>query len=285
MKLFVDMDGVLTDFDLKASELLDVPRDDVQDYIKEHSKRSWFKIDRAGENFWKNMKWMPDGKELWKNVEIYRPTILTSPSRHPSSFEGKKKWLGNEIGEVPYIIDSDKSKYAENKSFILIDDREKNIDAWEKAGGTGILHKSTRNTIDKLQKILSNIKYAHQMNQVPMNKIVNYLDRIASDLEDKGLLKEAEKIDAISNTLDKIAAEKWIQKADPEEGKFEKWCKDHGFEKGVCQSCINKAAEEGGEAARMANFAVNVSKGKYHYPKKKDASNYSYIKAGEKSKG
>ena len=62
---------------------------------------------------------------------------------------------------------------------------------------------------------------------------------------------------------------KWIQKAVPEshEGKFGEWCKRNGFS-GVCQECINKAVSAGGHAAKMANFAINVSKGKYHHPNK-----------------
>lgn len=61
---------------------------------------------------------------------------------------------------------------------------------------------------------------------------------------------------------------KWIQKAVPEsrEGKFEKWCKSQGYD-GVCQSCINDAVAAGGVPQKMALFAVNVSNGKYTYPK------------------
>lgn len=101
------------------------------------------------------------------------------------------------------------------------------------------------------------------------------LDGIADSLQKQGLKKEATEIDIITNTIEKTAKEKkWIQKAVPEshEGKFGKWCKSHGFEEGVCQSCIDKAIAEGGNPARMANFAINVSKGKYHHPKDKKAS-------------
>jgi len=61
----------------------------------------------------------------------------------------------------------------------------------------------------------------------------------------------------------------WIQKADVKSGKFGAWCKKHGFKEGVCQSCINKAISTGGSAAKMANFAINTSQGKYKHPKKK----------------
>jgi len=80
--------------------------------------------------------------------------------------------------------------------------------------------------------------------------------------------KELEELKIQSEEL--AVAKKWIQKAvSPKtEGDFEAWCKRQGF-KGVCQECINKAAKVGGRAAKMALFAVNVSKGKYTYPKKK----------------
>ena len=45
-----------------------------------------------------------------------------------------------------------------------------------------------------------------------------------------------------------------------------KWCKSNGF-KGVCQACIDKAVAQGGNPSKMANFAINVSKGKYSHPK------------------
>ena len=62
----------------------------------------------------------------------------------------------------------------------------------------------------------------------------------------------------------------WIQKAvTPEEkGKFTDWCKKRGY-KGVGQTCINEAISAGGSAAQMANFAINVSKGKYKHQRRK----------------
>ena len=51
------------------------------------------------------------------------------------------------------------------------------------------------------------------------------------------------------------------------EGKFDKWCKKNGFKDGVSQEAINAALKAGGDAKKMAVFAVNMSKGKYKYPK------------------
>ncbi len=60
---------------------------------------------------------------------------------------------------------------------------------------------------------------------------------------------------------------KWIQDAvsEKDKGKFKAYCKREGYS-GVSQECINHAIKQGGHAAKMANFAINVSKGKYHHP-------------------
>ena len=106
-----------------------------------------------------------------------------------------------------------------------------------------------------------------------MDRIIEMLDEVANKVQAAGLKKEAAEIDKISNTIEVLAGKKkkWIQKAVPEshEGKFEKWCKSNGFN-GVCQACINKAVDVGGNAQKMALFAVNVSNGKYTYPDKND---------------
>jgi len=105
------------------------------------------------------MEFMPDGRKLWDAIKKYDPTILSSPTRHPSSVEGKKKWLKENLPGVPYIIESKKEKYAEPGA-ILIDDREKNIKKWEDAGGIGILYKNAESTIKKLDEIMAKEKDA-----------------------------------------------------------------------------------------------------------------------------
>lgn len=95
-------------------------------------------------------------------------------------------------------------------------------------------------------------------------KLENML-RDISKKEREPVLSKSKKV--IVSAVSK-SAKKWIQKAvdEEDEGKFTQWCKDHGYENGVCQSCIDEAAQKGGHAAQMANFAVNASQGKYTYP-------------------
>lgn len=200
------MDGVLTDFDRQLSNVLNKPSKGGNSFL---STEVWKKIEKAGEEFWSEMPWIAGGKRLWDYVARYNPTILTAPARHEDSKTGKRKWLKNNLPGVPYIIETKKEIYAE-PSAILIDDREKNIKKWNEAGGTGILHKDYDNTIKKIEEIMSKKsaciipESSPDLNGVMymLHHIVGSLDRIADCLENKGLLKEAEEVDVLSNTLE-----------------------------------------------------------------------------------
>ena len=50
---------------------------------------------------------------------------------------------------------SQKAAFAFEGS-VLIDDRQKNIEAWENAGGIGILHTSAKETIETLKELRNN---------------------------------------------------------------------------------------------------------------------------------
>lgn len=78
-------------------------------------------------------------------------------------------------------------------------------------------------------------------------------------------LKESELKALIEKVITESGDDKFIQKATKEmkkkgtEGKFGKWCKDHGFGEEVTLKCINKAMKsEDGEVVKMANFAKNI---------------------------
>lgn len=150
MRIYLDLDGVLTDFDKQLSKLLGRPTTMDKEG---NDPKTWGAITRAGTKFWATMDWMPGGDMLWQEIKKYEPIVLTAPSNHKSSYEGKKEWLKKNLPGVPFIIEQDKYKYASPES-ILIDDREKNINKWEKSGGIGILHKSAPKTLIKLAEII-----------------------------------------------------------------------------------------------------------------------------------
>lgn len=78
-------------------------------------------------------------------------------------------------------------------------------------------------------------------------------------------LSESQLRDIIEKVVLESKDEKFIQKATKEiekkgtEGKFGKWCKDHGFGEEVTLKCINKAMKSDDSAVvKMANFAKNI---------------------------
>ena len=149
-KIYCDMDGVLADFESGYEKLTGV---DLKGEFKK-GEDFWDPISKAGIGFWAGLKWMPDGQKLWDYLKPFDPVLLSAPSREQSSRIGKHVWVKQKIPGTKLILRyaSQKQELA-NPESILIDDRQVNIDQWEAAGGIGILHTSTDNTISQLQKL------------------------------------------------------------------------------------------------------------------------------------
>lgn len=155
-QLYVDHDGVLADFNAEFEKF---GQGTPEEYNKTHGKESLYNlINENTDHFWLDMKWMPDGKELWDFVKDMNPTILTTPAETVKNcVEDKEIWMERELGDIDVIMSIDKYEYAHPKA-ILIDDRAKNIDPWVKAGGIGILHTSAKTSIQELKKYLDKNK-------------------------------------------------------------------------------------------------------------------------------
>lgn len=151
-KIYCDMDGVLVDFERGYEELTGMtPREADQ---KGSPDQFWEPIDKAGASFWIKLKWMPDGKALWEYIKKYNPELLSAPSIEESSKIGKRVWVKRELPGVKLILRpaSQKQQFA-TPNAILIDDRGKNIEQWKQAGGIGIKHTSTLDTIKQLKQL------------------------------------------------------------------------------------------------------------------------------------
>jgi len=161
-EVFVDMDGVLTDFERRFEQFAGVTPDEFMSqkeiqYGKDKANEQfWELVDKQiGVRFWAGMPWMPEGEELYKYIKKYKPSILTSPSREESSRIGKGVWVKRNMSGVPVKFGygaSGKAKFA-GPNKILIDDREDNISSWKAAGGIGILFKNTEQVKNELSKL------------------------------------------------------------------------------------------------------------------------------------
>lgn len=144
MKLYVDMDGVLADFDGQVrSKFSDIGSDEkVSDYINRIGKDKFWHDVEAIDDFWISIPPLQDKlPELFKSLRKRFPhiMILTAPARDPNCIPQKKEWIEKHIGPgVMSLYEKDKYIYACPKS-ILIDDTESKINDWNGAGGIGIL--------------------------------------------------------------------------------------------------------------------------------------------------
>lgn len=156
MKIFCDLDGVLTDFDGRFIELFGIH---PKEFINAYGYSSfWASITSRAKDFWCGIQWKSDGKELWQYISPYNPIILSSvpTSMAKIATQCKEQWIKKELGlDIHYHITTRKEKqnFSAN-DHILIDDMKKNIEEWSQRGGVGILHIRADDTINELQKLM-----------------------------------------------------------------------------------------------------------------------------------
>ncbi len=157
-QLFVDLDGVLVDFETG------VRRATGKEPSELHPRSMWPAI--AGtKGFYDRLGWMPDGRDLWQVVNDFQPVILTGLPMGKWAEPQKRSWCERELSsDIPVITGMSRRKadlahiwLEENelsdKTPILIDDRLKIKEPWEAAGGIFILHLSAADSIEKLKEL------------------------------------------------------------------------------------------------------------------------------------
>jgi len=164
-QIYCDMDGVLCDFEGRFEHFTGLSPDQYRAKAqKEYGEKKvdekfWDIIDhQVGLRFWRGMPWMSEGRELWDYIKPYKPTLLTAPSWHNSSREGKQLWaedhLNTEKIKIPIIFkQADKKANLSGPNKILIDDREDTIMDWKHKNGIGILYTSTKQVINDLKQL------------------------------------------------------------------------------------------------------------------------------------
>lgn len=162
--IYVDMDGVLSDFDKHYHDMFGVlPRQVRETKVKGQYTEYWNKIiDARG---FANLPLFPGAEELVsylntldrKKVNI---CILTSSGgfdRHVDVQDQKLYWLAYYKMKFPAVVVPGrrfKSGFADDRSF-LIDDTLSNIEEFIAAGGEAVQHTNASVTISKLKEWLS----------------------------------------------------------------------------------------------------------------------------------
>jgi hypothetical protein len=152
--LYLDLDGVLANFDKAAGALMGTDNIYKYEFIWGANK-FWEKLN-VDEEFFASLEVMPDAWDLLGAVGHLAPTILTAlPRDNPELIDKQKReWVSDNLGgyEVITCQTKDKPNYCEPGD-ILIDDRAINRDAWVAKGGTYIIHTTAERTIGTLQAL------------------------------------------------------------------------------------------------------------------------------------
>lgn len=148
--IFVDMDGVVADFDGHYEALFGVR----PARWPQHDTHNWAQVD-ACSDFFLTIPMMADAQELLDGLRPREFTMLTGvPASVDQCANQKIEWCRLNIGSDQSIICCpSKDKYLHGRpGDILIDDWLRYRDRWVVMGGVFIHHTSARSSLEKLRE-------------------------------------------------------------------------------------------------------------------------------------
>ena len=185
LRVYVDMDDVVVDLlgGLRALWPDANIGDDIWDIDKvlgiTHAQ-FWAKIVETP-YFWEDLDFTPQGRDLIDWLDDRDDAIdwafASSPSRCPLAAHGKYKWIAahakHKLGST--VLLEEKWRLAQ-KNVVLIDDRDYNLDAFEREGGIAIpwprgWNKAKADSIRAFQVVTNNLERLLQ--HVPTTHTLN----------------------------------------------------------------------------------------------------------------
>ena len=155
--IYLDMDGVIANFEKRYIELFNVEPSSARDYKEFNTFFDKFVAD----GHFETLEMMPDAMDLVRALRNALPPtqILSSTAsqkRQEAISKQKTKWLEtHDIDFQRNFVPGKhlKKKYARTDT-LIIDDTESVINDWRAAGGVAILHRNVPDTLAQLKFIL-----------------------------------------------------------------------------------------------------------------------------------
>jgi 5'-nucleotidase len=153
MKIYLDLDGVMADFDKGF-------RGRFRAEPNNFSDSEMWKMINSYETFYADLPLMPSAIKLFEKLtDSFDVIILTAcpRSNYTKAALQKKDWvrkyLSKDITVLPVLGGKNKALFMHEPGDVLIDDMEKNCKAWEELGGIAIQHESVDDTLFRLNEI------------------------------------------------------------------------------------------------------------------------------------
>lgn len=153
MRIYLDLDGVMADFDTHFVEYFGVDPQSLDDDVM------WKKIN-SYHDFYANLPLMKDALVLFNELSWANVTILTAcpKSNYKNAAIQKRAWVRKHLSEsitvIPMMGGVNKALFMHEPGDILIDDMKKNCKAWEELGGIAIVHKNAADTLTMIDEIV-----------------------------------------------------------------------------------------------------------------------------------
>jgi len=150
--LYIDLDGVMADFDKHFPILFGTNHNDLEDDVM------WKHIN-SHPSFFLDLPVCEGAIDFFNSVKHLNPTILTAcpKSNYKLAAVQKRQWVRKHISTnitvIPMMGGKNKGLFMHNVGDVLIDDFEKNCKAWAELGGFPILHKNFTDTSKTLKDL------------------------------------------------------------------------------------------------------------------------------------
>lgn len=153
-QLWLDMDGVLADFDSAACAALGTDNTYKWEWI--HGTKAFWAGLNANPNFFLDLPPMRDAWFLLESVRHLKPKVLTAlPKTGADAVAAQKReWIARHVGDLEVVtcLTREKPDYCQPGD-VLVDDRAVNRAAWEKKGGRYVLHTDALSSVRQLREM------------------------------------------------------------------------------------------------------------------------------------
>ena len=165
-RIYLDMDGVLADWNTGVEGILGYRRKDAN---ANYNPKDWEKV-RQHQRMYKNLPLMPDANRLANTARKFRDqlgwellilTAIPKDNDFKWAFWDKFVWANKYFPDIPVHFGpfaKDKQKHC-NPGDILVDDRKSNCDEWKEKGGIAIkvVDERVDLAIDQLEEIFKEL--------------------------------------------------------------------------------------------------------------------------------
>jgi 5'(3')-deoxyribonucleotidase len=143
--IYLDMDGVVADFNLYVSEILGRT---IGWEGRDITDAEWNTLVTEHPNLYGNLPVVKGSEKLvnlaksYKDFDVKFLTAIPRRTSMPSAEMDKQGWVKKYFPDIPMLIGPysvDKQKWAKPGD-ILVDDKKSNIEQWVSKGGIGVRH-------------------------------------------------------------------------------------------------------------------------------------------------